>query len=237
MSTARRFYREVSVEPVTAGGAAYRILLDGKPVRTPAGAPLAVPGQALAEAIADEWRAQGDTIKPDTMLLTKLANTAIDQVRPNRQTATAQILAFSKTDLVCYRAETPHSLVQRQNAQWDPLLDWARTRYGASLACGAGIAYVEQSPQALAALERAIAGHSDFALAGLHAAATLLASTIIALAISDRHLDAEQAFAAAELDERYQAERWGKDAEAVKLSRKKVDELAEIERFFRFLCK
>jgi chaperone required for assembly of F1-ATPase len=235
VSAARRFYREVSVEPVPAAGAAYRILLDGKPVRTPAGAPLAVPGRALAEAIADEWRAQGDTIKPDTMLLTKLANTAIDQVRPNRQTATAQILAFAKTDLVCYRAETPRSLVQRQNAQWDPLLDWARRRYGANLTYGAGIVYVEQSPQALAALERAIAGHDDFALAGLHAAATLLGSTIIALAFSDRHLGAEQAFAAAELDERYQAERWGQDAEAVKLSRKKAEELAEIERFFLFL--
>jgi chaperone required for assembly of F1-ATPase len=235
MSAGRRFYRQVSVEPVPAGGAGYRILLDGKPVRTPAGAPLALPGRSLAEAIAAEWRAQEGTIRPDTMLLTKLANTAIDQLRPNRQTAIAQILAFAKTDLVCYRAETPDALVQRQNAQWDPLLDWARTRYGATLTFGAGIAYVEQSPQALAELGRAIARHDDFALAGLHTAATLLGSAIVALALSDGRLDAEQAFAAAELDELYQAERWGWDSEAVKLSRKKTEELSDIERYFRFL--
>jgi chaperone required for assembly of F1-ATPase len=234
VNAVKRFYREVSVEAAPAGGAEYRVLLDGKAIRTPVGAPLAVPSQALAEAIAAEWRGQGDTIRPDSMILTKLVNTAIDQVRPNRQTAIAQILAFAKTDLVCYRAETPQSLIQRQNAQWDPLLDWARTRHGASLTCGVGITYVEQSPEALASLERAIAAHDDFALAGLHAAATLLGSAVIALAFWDSRLDPEQAFAAAQLDEVYQAERWGQDSEAQILSRKKAAELADIERFLRF---
>ncbi|HEY4264663.1 MAG TPA: ATP12 family protein [Micropepsaceae bacterium] len=230
---ARRFYREVSVEAVTDGG--YSVLLDGKTIRTPTGAALALPAAALAEAIAEEWRGQADTIRPETMILTTLANTAIDLVRPNRQIAIEQILAFARSDLVCYRAQGPENLVRRQAAEWDPLLDWARTRYGATLVCGAGIVHVEQPPQTLEALEGAIAQYDDFELAGLHAAATLLGSAIVALALSDRHVSAEQALAAAQLDELYQAERWGQDVEMLNRSRKKTAELTDITEYFLFL--
>ncbi|HEY4266300.1 MAG TPA: hypothetical protein VGM72_13350, partial [Micropepsaceae bacterium] len=129
----------------------------------------------------------------------------------------------------------PENLVRRQAAEWDPLLDWARTRYGANLVCGAGIVHVEQPPQTLEALESAIAQHDDFELAGLHAAATLLGSVIVALALSDGHVSAEQALAAAQLDELYQAERWGQDAEMLNQFHKKTTKLTDITKYFLFL--
>src|SRR5215831_3004102 len=142
MATRSRFYRNVSVG---SEGQTYRVLLDGKPVLTPAGAELTIPTRALAEAIAEEWRSQGEKVRPDTMILTKLANTAIDRVAVHRRTAIAQILNFARSDLLCYRAESPESLVELQHRIWDPILDWARERYGAPLACGAGIGFVEQA--------------------------------------------------------------------------------------------
>jgi len=240
MNGRKRFYREVSVDFLTplegegrAGG--YQVLLDGKPIRTPSGAVSILPTTSLADAVAEEWRAQGDKIRPATMILTKLANTAIDRVAPNRQAVIAQILAFGKSDSLCYRAEAPEALVGRQVAAWDPLLEWARVRYGAELHVATGIGPIEQSPEALQALERAIAGHGDFALAGLHGAATLLGSVIVALALSEGRLDAGEAFAAAYLDEIYQAEKWGRDQEADRRLRNKAAELTEIARFLRIL--
>jgi len=230
---ARRFYREVSCQ--AEGRGEYRVLLDGKPVRTPAGALLGLPSAALAEAIAAEWLGQGEKLRPETMALTKLANTAIDQVRPNRQQTIAQILAFARSDLVCYRAEAPDLLVQRQIAEWNPLLEWARTRYGANFISGNGIAFIEQPAQALAALERAISERDDFTVAGLHAAVTLLGSAVIALALLEGRLTPDQAFAAAQLDEIFQAERWGQDLEAQNLSRRKAAELSDIAGFLSAL--
>ena len=229
MPGAARFYREVSV---TRGeDNSYAILLDGKPIKTPAGAAFAVPNAALAEAIAAEWRDQGEKIRPETMPLTKLANTAIDRVAADRRAAIEQILAFARSDVVCYRAEGPQELVQRQSRLWDPLLAWARDRYGATLVCTTGIAFLSQPQDALAALERAVASADDFTLAGLHAAATLAGSVVIALALAERVLSPEQAYAAAELDAIYQAEKWGKDEEALRLSKKKANELSEIAIF------
>ena len=215
----------------------WSILLDGKPIRTPVAAPFVLPNEKLAEAIAGEWRSQGETIRPETMLLTKLANTAIDRVAPNRQAAIAQILAFAKSDLLCYRAEAPGALVSRQAATWDPLLDWARERYGATLKTTAGIGFVEQPKGTLATLERAAAAHDDFALAGLHAAATLLGSAVLALALAEGRLGAGEAFAAAQLDEIYQAQMWGEDPEALKQSRRKAEELAGIAQFFQLILR
>jgi chaperone required for assembly of F1-ATPase len=234
MATRSRFYRDVSI---ASQGQGYRVLLDGKPIHTPAGAELAIPTHALAEAIAEEWRSQGEKVRPDTMILTKLANTAIDRVAVHRRTAITQILSFARSDLLCYRAEAPKALVALQHRVWDPILDWARDRYGATLVCGAGIGFVEQAQEPLAALERAIDEYDSFGLSGLQAAATLLGSAVIALALAEQHLSAEEAFAAAQLEENYQADKWGRDFEAEKRRASKQAELVEIARFLESVRK
>ena len=224
-----RFYRDVLVEKTDE---AYRVLLDGKPIRTPAGAAFDLPSEALAQAIAEEWQAQGENIRPESLPLTRLANTAIDGAA-KRDAFIEQILAFARSDLLCYRATAPQDLVARQAAQWDPLLEWARQRYDAHLRTVAGIGFVEQPPEAIAGLARTLAARDGFALAALAAAATLTGSAIIALGLSEGRCDADEAFAAAQLDELYQAEKWGEDQEALIRSRSKAAELTHIARFFR----
>jgi chaperone required for assembly of F1-ATPase len=189
----------------------------------------------LAEGIAEEWRAQHEKIRPETMMLTKLANTAIDRVAANRPAVVEQVLAFARSDLICYRAPGPDELVWRQTQTWDPLLEWAREQLSAPLLCTAGVEHVAQASDALAAVEKAIAAHDDFRLAGLHAAATLTGSAVIALALSAGRLSPGDAFAAAELDEIYQLRKWGEDVEAHRRSRKKEVELIEIARFLNFV--
>ena len=225
-----RFYRDVLVEKT---GEAYGILLDGKPIKTPAGAAFLLPNENLARAVAEEWQAQGENIRPETLHLTKLANTAIDRVALHREAFIEQILAFAKSDSLCYRATAPQDLVARQAAQWDPLLEWAREHYGAPLHTTAGIGFVEQPPEAIEGLALALEGHDNFALGALNAAAALTGSTIIALGLAEGRLDADAAFAASQLDEIYQAEKWGQDDEALIRSRNKAVELTQIARFFR----
>jgi chaperone required for assembly of F1-ATPase len=227
-----RFYKDVSVRESEGR---YSVLLDGKPIRTPLGAPLAVPNRALAEAVAAEWRAQADTIRPESMLLTKHAKTAIDRVASGRAVAVEQVLAFAKSDLLCYRAEAPAELIERQARFWDPLLAWLKARHGAALLPGKGIVFVAQPADALAALERAIAAYDDFALAGLQSAAALTGSIVLALALAEGRIGAEEAFSASHLDELYQAEKWGRDAEAESRARTIAGELVEIERLFSSL--
>jgi len=222
-----RFYREVAPSAVEEG---YVILLDGELVKTPAGVPLRMPCQALAQAVAEEWRAQGDKIRPASMRLTKLANTAIDRIAADRPSAVEQILRFGKSDLLCYRGEHS-SLADRQALVWDPLLQWADATHSVRLKIGTGLCFIEQPQGAILALERAVASHDDFVLAGLNAATTLSGSAIIALALADGRLDVESAFAAAHVDEIYQWERWGKDAEAVTKAEEERLELTEIVKF------
>ncbi len=235
MSVARpRFYRDVSVLSAVRG---YGVLLDGKPLKTPAGAVVELPTKALAEAIAQEWRDQDEKVRTETMILTKLANTAIDRVAGNRRLVVDQSLAFGRTDLVCYRADGPADLVQRQSSAWDPLIEWLRRRHGAELQTVSGLTYVEQKDSALRALEAAVAGYDDFVVTGLYAAATLCGSLTIALALIDGRLDAGQAMAAAQVDEDHQAERWGRDLEIAAKSAAKGRELIEITRFIELLKK
>ena len=229
----QRFYREVSIGSHPGGG--YSVLLDGKAVRTPAGSAFVLPNLQVAEAVADEWRAQEDKINPPTMLLTKLANTAIDRIAPDRAQAVRQIAAFARSDLLCYRAESPADLVERQDRIWNPLLEWASATYGIRLQCGSGVTYIEQPADALVVLEQAISQLTDFELAACHAAATSAGSAIIALALAAGHIDAGNAFSAAQLDEAYQAERWGMDEEAARRSQKKFVEMLVIAQFFALL--
>jgi chaperone required for assembly of F1-ATPase len=224
-----RFYKDVSVD---TGAGLHRVLLDTKPIKTPRGSVLALPSAALADAIADEWRAQETTIQPQTMLLTKLANTAIDRVAPDAASARQQLLSIAGSDVVCYRAETPSELVRRQALAWDPLLAWTRERFGASLQATKGLRFVEQDEAALAAFDTALSGQDAFSLAALYAAAALCGSLVIALALFERKLDSEEAFAAANLDKIFQAERWGWDPQE---STKATAERAELNQISRFL--
>ena len=230
----KRFYKDVSVE---SKHALHRILFDGKPVKTPGGAALALPSNALAQAIAEEWRAQEATIKPQTMLLTKLANTAIDRVAPNPATARGQLLAFAKSDVVCYRAESPADLIRRQELAWNPMLTWMNERFGAELRAASALSFIEQDPAALVALEMTLSQRDEFSLAALNAAAALCGSLVIPLALAERKLDAEEAFAAANLEKIYQAERWGWDPQETAKATVERAELNQISRFLDLLRK
>jgi chaperone required for assembly of F1-ATPase len=218
----KRFYKDVSVEEGKGG---FAILLDGKPVKTPGKADLAVPTRALAEEVAEEWRGQGADIAPEKMLLTKAANTAIDRVAAKRAEIIADLVRFANADLLCYRAEAPAALTSRQAQEWDPWLDWLAKSHGARLKATAGIVAVDQPPETLARIEMVLNRHDPFALTGLHAATTILGSLVLALALLDEHLTARGAFALSTLDERYQAEKWGVDAEAIERARRLENEL------------
>jgi chaperone required for assembly of F1-ATPase len=206
----KRFYKDTAVE---AGEGGYRVLLDGRPMRTPAKAVLVVPTEALAEAIATEWRdvPEKAEINVSHLLLTRLAATGIDRVASQRSYVIDEITKYGGSDLLCYRATDPESLVQRQAAGWQPLLDWAAERYDATLALAAGTMFVTQPHAALAALRRAVTAHSDLALSALYNLTHISGSLVIALAVSEGRLDGAQAFAAAQLDELYQIEKWGSD--------------------------
>jgi len=223
----KRFYKDVAVS-----AAPFQILLDGRSVKTPMRAALALPTRALAEAIAEEWRGQGDEILPATMALTKLANTALDRVAAMQDEVISQIAAFSN-DTLCYRAAAPADLAARQAAEWDPLLAWASERYGVRFEVRAGLTHFAQPPETVAALRAAIAAYDVFALSALHTAASILTSLVLALALAEGRLDGEEAFFHSQLDERYQVEQWGEDREAALRTRALLAELMAAERFLR----
>jgi chaperone required for assembly of F1-ATPase len=210
----KRIYKRVEVARAAETGR-WRVLLDGRPVRSPAKTVLEAPGRALAEAVAAEWAAQGDTVRPATMPLTQLLNTALDRVPGERRAIAAEIVRFAETDLVLHRAAGEPALAARQAAAWDPILDWLEERHRARLVPTSGLAARPQSGAALARIADAVADLDDCALAALHFAAGALGSAALALALLGGRLDAEAAFAAAFLEDLDQLARWGRDAEAV----------------------
>jgi chaperone required for assembly of F1-ATPase len=207
----KRFYREVAIAPAGQG---HGILLDGRPLRTPAKRLLIAPSAPLAEALAVEWRAQGDTIRPAAMPLTRLASTTIDRMPEQRQAAIDEVAGYADTDLLCYRAAEPFELVQRQHHAWQPLLDWLSAAYGIRLSVTTSILPIAQPEAARARLRRAIEDLDDWRLVGLHAATTGLGSLVLGLALLGGRIDAEAALATSLLDELFEIERWGSDPEA-----------------------
>jgi chaperone required for assembly of F1-ATPase len=208
---AKRFYKVVSVAGDSEG---WRILLDGRAVKTPKRATLALPAQPLAQAIAREWEAQGEKIDPKTMPLTKFANTALDAVRGRETEVSTDILSFASRDLVCYRAEAPDELVARQSAAWEPVLQWLDAEFGARLIVTAGIMPVDQPPESLAALQEALAQFDAFSISALHVMTTLTGSAVLALAHAHGRLSVDECWRAAHVDEDFQIAKWGPDAEA-----------------------
>ena len=213
----------------------FRILLDGKPVRTPARALLAVPTKALAEAIAAEWAAQGEHIDPASMPLTRLANSAVDGVRGREAQVRADIVTYAGSDLLCYRATEPDGLVRRQAELWDPVLAWGRKALGAHLQVAKGLMPVTQPEAAQLAIARALDGQDAFALAALHVTTTLMGSALLALAHARGRLTAEQAWAAAHVDEDWQIGTWGEDAEAAARRRRRWSEMQAASGMLRLL--
>lgn len=207
----KRFYKTAST---VITGQGVEVHLDGRPIRTPARNLLLLPAMPLAEAVAEEWRSQGDRILPDTMPLTRLANSAIDGVAPQTAAVAADIAAYANSDLLCYWADRPAELMERQARAWRPLLDWTQARFQARLEPTTGVVHKPQSPEAVAMLASMVAGLPPFPLAALHLLTTALGSVVLALAVHERRLDAETAFDLSEIDERYQREQWGEDREA-----------------------
>jgi chaperone required for assembly of F1-ATPase len=229
----RRFYREAAA---IADGDVWRIALDGKVVKTPARNPLSLPTRALAEAIATEWSAQDTKVRPDTMPLMQLASTAIDRVAPDRARIIRETAGYAATDLICYRAEGPAELIARQAAAWDPLLDWLRERYDVSLQVAAGVMAIPQSDQAMGALHRVVAAQDDPHLTALGVMTGASGSLAIALAVLERRVSPETAIDAAQLDELFQAERWGIDPEAEKRRAAQRADLVAARRFLDLLA-
>jgi chaperone required for assembly of F1-ATPase len=223
----KRFYKTVSVAPVDNG---FAVHLDGKPVRTPAKALLALPTEAAAALVADEFAAQGETIDPVTMPVMRLVNTAIDGVASDPQAVLEDILRFASSDLLCYRADAPQGLVDWQNQHWDPVIDWARATLGARFNLAEGIIHVEQPRETIAVLGSHLAQRADpLRLAAIHVMTSLTGSALLALAVDLGELDAEAAWAAGHVDEDWQIEHWGQDAEAVaRRSGRKRDMMAAI---------
>ena len=222
----KRFWTAVSIDEDRV------VRLDDRPVRTPGRTPLALPSDALAEAVAGEWRAVGETIDPRAMPMTALANAAIDRVAPDPAAFAAGLARYAESDLLCYRAALPEPLVERQRAAWDPLLDWARVRYDVHIATTIGVIHVAQPPATIARLGEAVAARDAFALAGLSPVVTISGSLIAALALAEGAADAETVWRAAELDEDWQAEMWGEDALAVET---RAARRAEFDAGVRFL--
>ena len=232
----KRVYETVAAEPAPAElGAGFVIRLDGRTLKSPAKAALLLPNAGLAEAVAAEWDAQEAEVRPAEMPLTALAATAVDLVAPHRAQVVDDIAAYAETDLVCYQAERPPALVARQKATWQPLVDWAALALDAPLRVTQSILPTAQPPEAVAALRSAVEALDSHELTALSSATKAAASLVIGLALCRGRLSAEQAFEAAELDESYQMELWGEDAEALQRRAAIRADLEAAERFLSLL--
>lgn len=207
----KRFYKEVAVAPEGAG---WQVKLDGRGVKTQGGRPQVVPTQALAEALAAEWAAQGEEIAPASFVLRDLADYAIDIAGQDRASAEQSVIRFAESDTLCYRAEPGEALARRQDIEWEPLLSAAEARHGVRFERVSGIIHKPQPPETLAVLVGVVAAQDHFTLAALNTLASLAASLVIALAALEPDQDAEGLWAAANLEEDFQSELWGRDAEA-----------------------
>jgi chaperone required for assembly of F1-ATPase len=209
----KRFYKQANAGQREG---AFAILLDGKPALTPAKRPLALPSRALAEAVAAEWAAQGEHIDPATMPLTRLAHAAIDGVAGGAKAVAAEIERYAGSDLVLYRATEPEGLIAVQAKHWDPVLAWAIDMLGARFTPVKGVKHVAQPEAAIKAVRAEIASYkSPFQLAALASLTNISGSALLALALGRGQFSADEAWAAAHVDEDWNVKRWGEDAEAV----------------------
>ena len=228
----KRFWKTVSTAPAEGG---WQIALDGRPLKTPARVPLVAPTQALADAITEEWATRGEDFQPHEMPFTGLANAAIDRVAPDPATFAATLAAYGEADVTCYRAAEPAELVARQSAEWDPLLDWARTRYDVHFELVTGIMHQDQPRATVERLAAAVHALNPFQLAALSPLVTISGSLLAGLAVVHDERDAQTMFAVTHLDELWQAEQWGEDELATDAREAHERDFLAAARFVRLL--
>lgn len=231
--TAKRFWKEATVEE-TGGG--YTVRLDARPVKTPAKRALILPTRAMAEAVAAEWDAQEEVIKPHLMPATKTANAAIDKVATQHAEVAEMLAAYGDSDLLCYRADHPEGLVARQAEQWDPMLDWAAETLGARLEPRTGVIHAPQNPEALRILTERTHALSPFELAAFHDLVSLSGSLILGFAAAEQVRPLDALWDISRLDEIWQAEQWGKDDEAEQMAEIKKESFLHAGRMFTLCC-
>lgn len=228
----KRFWKMAAPAEVAGG---FAVTLDGKPMRTPAKRPLVVPTRALAEALAGEWNEQPADFNPETMALTRFANTAVDRVADLRTEVVAELAHWAGTDLVCYRATEPPDLIARQAEAWDPWVEWVRRRFDTELAVTAGLMPVAQPETVVPRMAAALEHRSHADLAALHTMVGILGSLVLALAVAEGELALEDAWRASRIDDDYQIEQWGEDAEAADRAARQRADLGHAHRFLGLL--
>ncbi|WP_298370401.1 ATP12 family protein [Azospirillum sp.] len=229
----KRFYTAAGVAAAPAGG--FQVELDGRPIRSPAKAALVFPSEALARGVAAEWDAQGDKVDPHAMPLMQLSSTAVDLVPVKRGEIIDAVAAYAETDLVCYHAEHPQTLVERQARVWQPLLDWVALQHDAPLQVCHGLMPKPQPPEALRALRAVVEARDDWELVALQTVTGACGSLVVALALLEGRISPDEAFEAAQLDETYQIEHWGEDSESTKRRVNLRADIADCRRFVDFL--
>lgn len=227
-----RFWTEVSVEAVQGGWA---VRLDGRTPKTPQKAPLVLPSRASAELVGAEWAAQGEFLDPSTMPATRLASTAIDRVSQAREPVAEEIASYAGSDVVCYLAEHPTKLVERQTQAWTPWRDWAARSLDVHLEAVSGLSHIAQPPASLEKVRAHALGLDDFRLTGLAAATPLFGSAVLALAVEQGALSGAEAFALSRIDESFQEDQWGVDAEAQERTQSRLDEARLLQNWFEAL--
>ncbi len=227
----KRFYKDCSLVGVPEG---FEIRLDERPVKTPGKSRLVLPGSASAQLVVDEWQAVDQVINPVEMPVSRIVNTAIDGVAAEMQAVFEDIIRYAGSDLLCYRAESPGGLVEKQEKHWDPLLDWLQSETGAIFEVASGIMHVEQAAGDIRKFSDRLARYKNpFALACLHTFTSISGSSIIALALAEGHLDSEQAWTAAHVDEDWNISQWGEDFDAAEKRKLRWREFDAADRLLR----
>jgi chaperone required for assembly of F1-ATPase len=229
---AKRFWTLATAVETEAG---FTVHLDARPVRTPAKSAFTLPTRAMAQAAADEWQAQQGKVRPETMPVTRMANSAIDKVTPLRDAVVAEIAGFGATDLLCYRATTPQALIDRQAAAWDPVLHWSATTLNAPLTTTHGVIPIAQPEASLDALTARVQALDPFRLMALHDLVAISGSLLLGLAVTAGKLTAESAWNVCRIDENWQAEQWGEDEEAAQHAELRRVAFLQADRFYA-LC-
>lgn len=227
---AKRFYEDATVQSDDGG---FSVRLDGRPIRTPGKSPIVMPSEAMAERVAAEWLAQDDVIDPRTMPWTRSVNSAIDKVATQRAEVADHLVSYVGTDLLCYRADGPQALVDRQAAAWDPILSWLTQRYDVKLKTTAGVMPVEQAPDVAARMMTVMESMTDFQMTGFYELVTLSGSFTLALAAVGDQQPIESLWEISRIDESWQIEQWGADEEAEEAAELKRAAFLHADAFFR----